>query len=60
MFDGKSLGLFGLRRPHIFFPNMKIIFAIENKQIKCQRGVKLFGITIYEKREKIALICAAW
>ena len=29
--------------------NSKIKFAIENKQIKCKREVKLLGITIDEK-----------
>ena len=29
--------------------NSKITFAIENKQIKCKREVKLLGITIDEK-----------
>ena len=41
--------------------NSKIIFAIENKQIKCKREVKLLGITIDEKltfTRHIANICS--
>ena len=40
--------------------NSKIKFAIENKQIKCKREVKLLGITIDEKltfMNHIANIC---
>ena len=40
--------------------NCKITFAIENKQIKCKREVKLLGITIDEKltfTKHIANIC---
>ena len=50
---------------HIMFlgskiDNSKITFAIENKQIKCKREVKLLGITIHEKltfMRHIANIC---
>ena len=41
--------------------NSNITFAIENKQIKCKREVKLLGITIYEKptfTKHIANICS--
>ena len=41
--------------------NSKITFAIENKQIKCKREVKLLGITIDEKltfTRHIANICS--
>ena len=41
--------------------NCKITFAIENKQIKCKREVKLLGITIDEKltfTKHIANICS--
>ena len=41
--------------------NSKIAFAIENKQIKCKREVKLLGITIDEKltfTKHIANICS--
>ena len=41
--------------------NSKITFAIENKQIKCKREVKLLGITIDEKltfTKHIANICS--
>ena len=41
--------------------NFKITFAIENKQIKCKREVKLLGITIGEKltfTKHIANICS--
>ena len=41
--------------------NSKITFAIENKQIKCKREVKLLGITIDEKltfTKYIANICS--
>ena len=41
--------------------NSKITFAIENKQIKCEREVKLLGITIDEKltfTRHIANICS--
>ena len=41
--------------------NSKITFAIENKQIKCKREVKLLGITIDEKltfARHIANICS--
>ena len=39
------------------FENSNITFAIENKQIKCKREVKLLGITItYTKR--ITDICS--
>ena len=41
--------------------NSKITFAIENKQIKCKREVKLLGINIDEKltfTKHIANICS--
>ena len=41
--------------------NSKVIFAIENKDIKCKREVKLLGITIGEKltfTKHIANICS--
>ena len=41
--------------------NSKITFAIENKQIKCKREVKLLGITLDEKltfTKHIANICS--
>ena len=41
--------------------NSKITFAIENKQIKCKREVRLLGITIDEKltfTKHIANICS--
>ena len=41
--------------------NRKITFAIENKQIKCKREVKLLGITTDEKltfRKHVANICS--
>ena len=41
--------------------NSKITFAIENKQIKCKREVKLLRITIDEKltfKKHIADICS--
>ena len=55
-----NLGKFQIMLLGSKIDNCKITFAIENKQIKCKREVKLLGITIDEKltfTKDIANIC---
>ena len=54
-------GKFQIMFPRSKIDNCKITFAIENKQIKRKREVKLLGITIDKKRtftKHIAKICS--